>query len=56
MHKLKDTTIGANYIIHVCYECDPDWYPNGKPILPSDKLADLMKKENGYVVNVRLRH
>jgi hypothetical protein len=44
MHKLKDTTTGENYIIHVCYECDPDWYPTGKPILPSDKLAEPNEK------------
>ena len=44
MNKLKDTTTGQNYIIHVCYECDPDQYPNGKPILPSDKLADPNEK------------
>jgi hypothetical protein len=40
MHKLRDTITGESYIIHVCYECDPDQYPNGKPILPSDKLAE----------------
>src|SRR5215203_5278775 len=44
MHKLKDTTTGENYVIHICYECDPDQYPNGKPILPSDKLAEPNEK------------
>jgi hypothetical protein len=44
MHKLKDTTTGENYIIHVCYECDPEQYPTGKPILPSDKLAEPSEK------------
>jgi hypothetical protein len=45
MHKLKDTTTGENYIIHVCYECDPDQYPNGKPIDPyTDKLAEPNEK------------
>jgi hypothetical protein len=44
MHRLKDTTTGENYIIHVCYECDPEQYPSGKPILPEDKLAQPNEK------------
>jgi hypothetical protein len=45
MHKLKDTTTGESYIIHVCYECDPEQYPNGKPIDPTtDKLAEPNEK------------
>ena len=56
MHKLKDVTTGENHIIHVCYECDPEQYPEGKPILPSDKLAIVTKKDNGCVVSVRLRN
>ena len=28
----------------MCYECDPDWYPKGKPIDPSDKLAEPNEK------------
>jgi hypothetical protein len=44
MHKLKDITTGEAYRMHVCYECDPDRYPNGKPILLSDKLAEPNEK------------
>ena len=44
MNTLKDTITGENYIIHVCYECDPEQYPSGKPILPSDKLAEPNEK------------
>jgi hypothetical protein len=44
MHRLKDATTRENHIIHVCYECDPKQYPEGKPILPSDKLAEPNEK------------
>jgi hypothetical protein len=47
MHRLKDATTGENHIIHVCYECDPEQYPEGKPILPSDKLAEPKANEKG---------
>ncbi|HEU4824440.1 MAG TPA: hypothetical protein VFS97_13530 [Nitrososphaeraceae archaeon] len=36
---LKDTTTGETRRIHICYECDPDQYPKGKPIDPNDSMA-----------------
>jgi hypothetical protein len=44
MPTLKDTVTGETYRMHICYECDPDQYPEGKPIDPSDKLAELNDK------------
>src|SRR5215207_7874909 len=41
---LKDTTTGETYRVHICYECDPDQYPSGKPIDPSDTLAEPNEK------------
>ena len=38
--QIKGYTTGENYIIHVCYECDPDQSPNGKPIDTKGKLAE----------------
>ena len=34
-----DKTTGETRRIHICYECDPDHYPTGKPIDPSDTLT-----------------
>ncbi len=36
---LKDTTTGETYRIHICYKCDTDKYPKGKPIDITDKYA-----------------
>jgi hypothetical protein len=36
---LKDTTIGETFRIHICYKCDADKYPTGKPIDITDKYA-----------------
>ena len=41
---LKDTTTGETYRMHICYGCDPEQYPNGKPIDPSDTWAEPNKK------------
>jgi hypothetical protein len=45
MNTLKDTTTGETYRLHIYYACDPDQYPDGKPIDPSDKLAEPNEKE-----------
>jgi predicted amidophosphoribosyltransferase len=44
MSTLKDITTGEARKIHICYECDPDTYPTGKPIDPSDTLAEPNEK------------
>jgi hypothetical protein len=44
MNTLKDTTTGETYRLHICYECDSEQYPDGKPILPSGKLAEPNEK------------
>jgi hypothetical protein len=36
---LKDTTTGETRIIHICYQCDSDIYPRGKPIDVNDWKA-----------------
>lgn len=51
MPTLIDTVTGETYRMHICYEYDPDQYPDGKPIDPSDKLAEPNEK----VVIARLR-
>jgi hypothetical protein len=45
---LKDytTNTGETRRIHICYECDPDQYPNGKPIDPNDSMAEPDSKGN----------
>jgi hypothetical protein len=58
MNTLKDTTTGETYRLHIYYACDPDQYPDGKPIDPSDKLAEPNEKEewvwwNNYVKRVK---
>jgi hypothetical protein len=44
MPTLIDTVTGETYRMHICYEYDPDQYPDGKPIDPSDKLTELNDK------------
>ena len=44
MPTLKDIITGETRRIQICYECDPDIYPNGKPIDPSDILAEPNEK------------
>src|ERR671924_139944 len=39
MNILKDTTTGETYRINICYKCDADKYPTGKPILYPDEFA-----------------
>ena len=56
MPTLRDTTTGKTYRFHICYECNPQQYPNGKPIDPSDTLAEPNKKVNGYVENVKQKN
>jgi hypothetical protein len=36
MHILRDIKTGERTIIRICHQCDPDTYPKGKPILPTD--------------------
>ena len=43
---LKDIKTGETSYIHVCYQCDPDTYPKGKPILPTDTMATKDEKGN----------
>ena len=43
---LKDTTTGETYRIHICYQCDPEQYPKGKPIDITDWKARKDEKGN----------
>jgi hypothetical protein len=36
---LRDLTTGKIHKINICYYCNHDKYPDGKPIDPSDKYA-----------------
>ena len=42
MPTLKDITAGETRRIHICYSYDIDQYPDGKPIDPSDMLAQKL--------------
>jgi hypothetical protein len=46
MPLLKDTTTGENYQIHICYQCDSEQYPKGKPIDSNDWKAKKDEKGN----------
>jgi hypothetical protein len=46
MHILRDIKTGERTIIRVCHQCDPDTYPYGKPILPTDIGAKKDEKGN----------
>jgi hypothetical protein len=43
---LKDITTGETRRIHICYQCDPDIYPKGKPIDSTDWKARPDEKGN----------
>lgn len=45
-NELKDLIAGETRRIHICYECDPDIYPNGKPIDLNDWMARKDEKGN----------
>ena len=46
MHILRDIKTGERTIIRICHQCDPDTYPKGKPILPTDINAKKDEKGN----------
>jgi|SRR5215217_2520526 len=46
---LRDIKTGEKSYIHVCYQCDPDIYPKGKPILPTDINAKRDEKTGNWV-------
>jgi hypothetical protein len=45
----KDTETGETFRVHVCYQCDIDRYPTGKPIDATDKLAEPLPDGSGWV-------
>jgi hypothetical protein len=38
-NELKDLTTGETRTIHICYQCDSEQYPRGKPIDVNDWKA-----------------
>ena len=38
---LRDPKTGSMNTIHICYDCDPDTYPTGKPIVDNEKAIQL---------------
>ena len=42
---IKDPKTGITDVIHLCFECDPDIYPRGKPIV-NDLSATKDEKGN----------
>jgi hypothetical protein len=46
MPTLKDITTGETRTIHICYQCDPEQYPRGKPIDVNDWMARKDEKGN----------
>jgi hypothetical protein len=48
MNILKDTTTGETFRVNICYKCDIDKYPTGKPIDITDKYARREENDGSW--------